>query len=889
MSDPAALPRLDDFPFFLNRLRSLVFSSHKTAADYCRLSRSQITRYESGETVPESGYVACLMERIVERRGLGREAQEFLLDQYNTAVRRYYPDSSVLRDWPSLCQHAESFLAERHASFVGRQVVRNFRRKLSRQERTDLLLERIGPASTHRLVGMDETVQELLELLVQPGPPWVLAITGLGGIGKTSLAHEMARRVIEDELFDNLAWVNVRQQSQDLRKFGRRVERAVLDTEDLFDQLLSQLVPAVFTSTETAKLNALDLLQTRFDQIPHLVVIDNLETLSNRQEFLAQLQSLTNPTKFLLTSRVSLHDEPSVYHLSLPGLDKPDALVLLRREASQRNVRRILRAPNPDAAKALLEKIYATVGGNPLALRLIVGQAQTRPVDRILSNLSQVRGEKNESFFDYIFEDAWDHLSQRARIVLLSLLLSTRYGAGLGYLAALTRLSFDPLHDTLEQLATANVITDNNAITEQDLRYSIHSLTRSYLNHTLASAPAEFDALMGAATASSMRFWQERLAQMDGELPQEFQEQALHSLQYGLDRPGLWQTTRPFLLALAPRMEQSGARRGWIPHLSRGIRLSSQLRDQAGEAELRFHLGTLCQRIGEYTQAEQAFSQSAEIFESLQQPAQQAKALNRKAYLARLQQDLAQADQLAAQALALLPPQEPERAYSFLVQGTIALDQRRFGPAADFFRQSLEIWRGAGDQRMIAWSLTNLGAALRGLERYPDAIGAYEQAIAIFEEAHDPIHLSVAQMNLGNVFLVRNEPKKALDLYEQANRVFEEVQEQLRAAQIHLNMGIAHLELKQWAEAEFYFAQCVQEYDAFGNSRQVANGLDGLGLALMGKAEYASAAEKFQEALDRLDALIAANGSEQYRYEKLRRDIASHLDKARRHAAEDVD
>ncbi|MBK6709648.1 MAG: hypothetical protein IPG51_04795 [Chloroflexi bacterium] len=71
------------------------------------------------------------------------------------------------------------------------------------QEITALL----PPATYSQLFGAAEIQTDLIARLRDPGSPWVIAVTGLGGIGKTALADSVIRRLVPELHFDDVVWL----------------------------------------------------------------------------------------------------------------------------------------------------------------------------------------------------------------------------------------------------------------------------------------------------------------------------------------------------------------------------------------------------------------------------------------------------------------------------------------------------------------------------------------------------------------------------------------------------------------------------------------------------------------------------------------------------------
>ncbi|NJN83090.1 MAG: AAA family ATPase [Caldilineaceae bacterium] len=280
---------------------------------------------------------------------------------------------------------------QREAIDLLTDTVRNLEQAASAAQKA--LLEQRLPAATYvHLIGVDEQLAHLLPLLTAPQPPWVVAIAGIGGIGKTSLAQALTRHSIQHALFDEVGWVSAQQSRLTAGGVIQAVEKPTITATMLIEKLLQQLMPDVIFATGAAVEKMLAALRTRLKATPHLIVIDNLETLADVESLLPTLQDLANPTKFILTSRKSLYIEPAIYHFLVPELSERDALKLIRQEAQWSNLPVLA-----ESSDEVLKPIYQTVGGNPLALRLVVGQTHIHTLESILYDLRMARGSRLSS------------------------------------------------------------------------------------------------------------------------------------------------------------------------------------------------------------------------------------------------------------------------------------------------------------------------------------------------------------------------------------------------------------------------------------------------------------------------------------------------------------
>jgi hypothetical protein len=346
----------------------------------------------------------------------------------------------------------------------------------AQDERQVTIEVRLEPLANQQLFGIDQLQRELQSVTMSPAAPWLITLEGLGGIGKTSLADQLVRALISESRFYDIAWVTARQQlflpSTGLKILDGADGRPALTIESLTDSLLTQLASA---RPWALSLRDKELILSRLlKQQPYLVIVDNLETIIDYQSLLPSLSRLANPTKFLLTSRHSLRSHPDVFCLNLTELSQADTLTLLAHEAQVRGVTSLIQA-----SPTQLDEIYQVVGGNPLALKLVIGQIQALPLSQVLSSLKGAQGRKITELYSYIYWQSWRALSDVARQALLALPVASPRGSPLDQLAAVSGLELTELGQALEELTGFSLVEVGGDL--ENRRYSIHRLTETFL------------------------------------------------------------------------------------------------------------------------------------------------------------------------------------------------------------------------------------------------------------------------------------------------------------------------------------------------------------------------------------------------------------------------
>ncbi|MCE7983068.1 MAG: ATP-binding protein [Caldilinea sp. CFX5] len=458
------------------------------SADLLRDTLHQmLTSAAAPEQAPTPLAALCLFQQALrQHQGDAQAATRQLLDEALTLLATNHPEhAAVLRSRllqqekveqtaQALNLSVATFHRRRHEGApLLANVIWHLERnaRAARQERVN---ERLGSPTYTQLFGKGEQIRRLAAQLTRLDAPWLFVVAGIGGIGKTTLADALVRHLLDHYHFADMGWVTARSTLFNAGGSLAVVPQPLLTAQALVEALSHQLVGAAFTGQRSSE-EALAALGQRLKNAPHLIVIDNLESVVDVAALLPTLRRLVNPSKILLTTRYSLTDEADLHHTLVPELLVDEALALVRQEAAIRNIPQVLAASDTD-----LLPIYETVGGNPLALRLVTGQVRVHSLAAVLDDLLGARGKQAEALYTFIYQRAWELLDETARAALIAMPLVSEQGGHFELLAATCDLPPHILRAALERLVTLNLVDVRGDL--HDCRYTIHSLTRAFLH-----------------------------------------------------------------------------------------------------------------------------------------------------------------------------------------------------------------------------------------------------------------------------------------------------------------------------------------------------------------------------------------------------------------------
>lgn len=345
------------------------------------------------------------------------------------------------------------------------------RRRAQLGEAQQRVLDGLPPPSYSRLFGVGDKLERLKAFLRDEQARWLVAVDGMGGIGKTALSRAAVEELVVEGRFEAVAWITAQQR---FFAWGRahEVDEPALTYSALLEELAQalQVEPLAALAEEERE----QRLRATLRQHPTLIVVDNLETAADVQALVMGLDRLVRPAKALLTTRHRVSACEQVTSLTLDELGRDDALAFVCYHAAERNVPAVLAASDAD-----LERIAQVTGGNPLAIKLVLGQMLSLHLDKVLADLAAAQGA-GADFYRFIFHYSWEQLSPTARDLLLYMPLLDPRGTTWQDLAAVSGVSltgnFDP---ALLELVNASLF--NVGCAQGEMWYSIHRLTEYYI------------------------------------------------------------------------------------------------------------------------------------------------------------------------------------------------------------------------------------------------------------------------------------------------------------------------------------------------------------------------------------------------------------------------
>lgn len=363
------------------------------------------------------------------------------------------------------------------------------------------------PAQATPFIGREQEVQDVTNHLLNPDCR-LLTIVGLGGIGKTRLAIQVAQHLVgiahpaETPPFaDGIIFVPL---------------VSALDASGL----VTAIAEAVGVTTASSAPPRQQLLNALANK-DLLLILDNFEHLLDATPLLGEILATSPKIKLLVTSHVAL-DLPEAWFYPLGGMSFPptpaEDSALEAYESVQLFAHAARRARPGFVLSGTLElvaQICRLVEGMPLAIELVATWLKILPLEAIVQ---EIRGSsdiltahqsslpRRHRSMRVVIEHSWTLLSEDEQKIFMALAIfrggfrreaaHAVAGAGLSTLAALVEKSFLTL--------------------SEKGRYSIHELLRQFALEKMAAQPDLEAAIKAHFNEYYLTFLESRQSSMIG-------------------------------------------------------------------------------------------------------------------------------------------------------------------------------------------------------------------------------------------------------------------------------------------------------------------------------------------------------------------------------------
>lgn len=660
-------------------------------------------------------------------------------------------------------------------------------------------------------VGRREELEHLGMQLLDPNCR-LLTIMGMGGMGKTRLALELAATAVP-HFSDGVVFVDL----------------SSLAGSDLLVTAVTDALHLPLTRRASPEMQLADCLAPRH----LLLVLDNFESVLDGAGLVGHLLAAAPRLSLLITSRepLNLHGEwlYPLAGLALPnetgGESAPyaDALDFFARCARRARPQFSLAEELP----GVIDLCHLT-GGMPLALELAASWTKTLTVAEIVAEIRQDldilqarqanRPERQRSI-QAILNQTWQRLTSAEQTVFARL--------------AVFQGPFD--RPTARQVAGADLGTLTNLLDKallqrrQQTHYTMHPLVRQFGYGRLQAIPTTFVETQAAYATAYADF-------CNGRLPQLIQRDlptlaALKQEQDNIRAVWEWAVAHQEVAILA-KMAQPLAL--YLAHYSyyqehyrrfdTAVTALTPLPDPDAQRVLAYallELGNAHMISGKLADADAALQASETLYAQLDIP--HAPGLGTdpsviRSIVAWMRSDFVTAVQLGKKALAQARAEQNPRneAYAHFVLSGANIALGSYTTAQDHARQAFALAQPLNDPWFLGYCHMELGKSALALADFAAADDHFETAFALPQKVDNLTGMAMARLMLGESQRRQQKWAGAAQAFGEARQIYQDIHHRMGLARAYAGLGDAATGQGQWAQARDYYLQGLKLVVAAG-------------------------------------------------------------------------
>lgn len=303
-------------------------------------------------------------------------------------------------------------------------------------------------------VGRIKDKEELKKKITGPYP--VISVIGVGGIGKTSLVLSCLYDMLDEEIkFDTIIWITLKTKGLYNGDF-KEIKNVILNLNDNFKQLNKNF--------ENDNLSNVQDILSYMEYNKTLLVIDNLETLSNDKTIIKLFEEIPQGSKILITSRIGVGNYEQSFQLN--SLDEKEAIFYFRKLTNVYKVNVLIKQSDN-----LIKKYLKRLNNNPLAIKwFVINVGKGMDPNDILNN-------HITDLTDFCLSNIYEKLSDDAKYILRIILIKANR-CGFAELLYLCERSYDKCLAAINELFKSNFLLQND-----DFSYSILDFAVNYIQN----------------------------------------------------------------------------------------------------------------------------------------------------------------------------------------------------------------------------------------------------------------------------------------------------------------------------------------------------------------------------------------------------------------------
>lgn len=317
--------------------------------------------------------------------------------------------------------------------------------------------------------GRAREIEECLNAINPQQQGWGAIVDGVGGIGKTALAKEVAYLAKQKGMFDTYLFESAK--TTRLETDGIKNEIIKSLSLDGFIRSFSQALKFVEVLDETDSDNRIRAFLSNMIGRRSLLVFDNIETLPlyERDKVAEFLVKLPQGNKAILTSRIRTGEAAKTIRLGQLSELEIDEII--------QNIRKSLPDMNKEwqrANESLQADFKRLTGGNPLMIRYAAGRidASRMKLDEVVNLLAQT---PSDEAFTFLFADAVNSLNPKEIEILFSLAYSESVEPQL--ISTTLGIPLPEIQRVLSKLVVLSLVNERNTEVE---KYSLNEVFKNY-------------------------------------------------------------------------------------------------------------------------------------------------------------------------------------------------------------------------------------------------------------------------------------------------------------------------------------------------------------------------------------------------------------------------